>query len=127
VCPDKFTQKPNLQRHMKRAHPDKPHAFVCEVRLMRAVTLNYGTPPRHVASTCVGSNTRPPLPPPQCLLLLIPAFILFFPFPNLKYKDAKGILVCGGKSSFKDNKSLLAHEARAHGKMRAGTSVPYTW
>ena len=72
-------------------------------------------------------NTLPPLPPPLCLLLLTPTGILFFPFADLKYKDATGTLVCGGKSSFKNNRSLCSHHARVHGKMRAGTSEPYTW
>ena len=66
VCHDKFTQTGALKKHMKTNHPDKPHAFVCEVRLMMAVTLNYRTHPRHVASTCVGSLTLfLPLPPPS--------------------------------------------------------------
>ena len=127
VCHDKFTTLQSLQRHKKRVHPDKPQAFVCEVSLMRPVKLNYHTRPRHVAASCVGSNTLPPLRPPPCLLLLSPAFILFFPFADLKYKDAKGVLVCGGKSSFESNQSRMRHEARVHGKMRAGTSEPYTW
>ena len=72
-------------------------------------------------------NTLPPLPPPLCLLLLTPTGILFFPFADLKYKDATGTLVCGGKSSFKNNQSRMQHETCVHGKMRAGTSEPYTW
>ena len=33
VCHDKFTKNSDLKRHEKGAHPDKPHALVCEVSL----------------------------------------------------------------------------------------------
>jgi hypothetical protein len=41
VCHDKFNKASNLKRHTKDTHPDTPHAVVCEVRLMRALKLNY--------------------------------------------------------------------------------------
>ena len=52
VCHDKFTKNSDLKRHEKGAHPDKPHAFVCEVSLFRKVKVNYCTQPRHVITSC---------------------------------------------------------------------------
>ena len=52
VCHDKVTKNCDLIKHKKTNHPDKPHAFVCEVSLFRAVKVNYCTQPRHVITSC---------------------------------------------------------------------------